>query len=72
MMLAGLPGHTLWRRSGRSMIGGMPKTEPSPMYACMMPKSNLRRVQQPHDERVVITRHPLQRVLAKLTGAVRR
>ena len=40
------------------------------MYACMMPKSDLRRVQQPHDERVVITRRPLRRMLAKLTGAV--
>ena len=49
----------------------MAKTEPSPMYACMMPKSDLRRVEQPHDERVVITRRPLRRMLAKLTGSVR-
>jgi hypothetical protein len=48
----------------------MPKTEPPPMYPCMMPRTDLRRVQQPHDERVVITRRPLRRVLAKLTGAV--
>ena len=53
------------------MIGSMPKTEPPPMYACMMPKSDLRLVQQPHDERMVINRRPLRRVLAKLTGAVR-
>jgi hypothetical protein len=37
----------------------------------MMPKSDLRHVQQPHDERVVITRRPLRRMLAKLAGAVR-
>ena len=49
----------------------MPKTEPPPMYACMMPRSDLRRVQQPHDERLVTTRRPLRRALAKLTGAVR-
>ena len=41
------------------------------MYPCMMPKSDLRRVQQPHDERVAITRRPLRRMLTKLTGAVR-
>jgi hypothetical protein len=40
-------------------------------YACMMPKSDLPHVQQPHDERVVITRRPLRRMLAKLAGAVR-
>ena len=49
----------------------MPKTEPPPMFACMTPRSDLRRVHQPHDERVVTARRPLRRVLAKLTGAVR-
>jgi hypothetical protein len=57
--------------AARAYTRRMPKTEPPPMYACMMPKSDLRRVQQPHDERVVITRRPLRRMLAKLTGAVR-
>jgi len=49
----------------------MPKTEPPAMYACMMPRSDLRRVQQPQDERVVTARRPLRRMLAKLTGSVR-
>ena len=49
----------------------VPKIDPPPMYACMMPKSDLRRVQQPHDERVVITRRPLRRMLAKLADTVR-
>jgi hypothetical protein len=49
----------------------MPKHDPPPMYACMMSKSDLRRVQQPHDERVVIARRPLRSMLAKLAGAVR-
>jgi hypothetical protein len=49
----------------------MPKTDPPPMYACMMPKSDLRRVQQPHDERVAIAPRPLRKMLGKLTGAIR-
>ena len=72
MMLAGAP------RCSRLVVTiqeahdlSMPKTEPPPMYACMMPRSDLRRVQQPHDERLVTTRRPLRRALAKLTGAVR-
>jgi hypothetical protein len=49
----------------------MPTNDPPPMYPCMMSKSDLRRVQEPQDERVVIAHRPLRRLLAKLTGAVR-
>jgi len=34
----------------------MPKNESQQTYPCMMPRSDLRRVLEPHDERVVITR----------------
>ncbi len=81
MMLAGVPvtptpsriveSATLVVAIQEAHDRSMPKTEPPPMYACMMPKSDLRLVQQPHDERMVINRRPLRRVLAKLTGAVR-
>jgi hypothetical protein len=37
----------------------------------MMAKSDVRRVHQPLDERAVIARRPLRRMLAKLTGAIR-
>jgi hypothetical protein len=69
MTLAGVPALVAAIQEAHDW--NMPKTEPAPMYACMMPKSDLRFVQQPHDERVVITRHPLRRTLAKLTRAVR-
>ena len=49
----------------------MPKTESPQTYPCMMPRSDLRRVHEPHDERVVITRSRLRRAFAKLTGATR-
>ena len=71
MILAGVQCSRLVVTIKEAHDPSMPKTEPPPMYACMMPKSDLRRVQQPHDERVVITRRPLRRMLAKLTGAVR-
>jgi hypothetical protein len=55
----------------RAYTRRVPKTESTPMYPCMMARSDLRRVQQPHDERVVVTRSRLRRALAKLTGAAR-
>ena len=81
MMLAGVPvlpyaaavswSATLVVTIQEAHDRSVPKIDPPPMYACMMPKSDLRRVQQPHDERVVITRRPLRRMLAKLAGTVR-
>jgi len=51
----------------------MAKTDNPPMYSCMASTNDLRRVHEPHDERVVITDtpHRLRRALAKLVAAVR-
>jgi len=51
----------------------MAKTDNPPMYSCMASTSDLRRVQEPHDERVAVTdtQHRLRRALAKLVAAVR-
>jgi hypothetical protein len=51
----------------------MAKTDSPPMYSCMASTSDLRRVQEPHDERVAVTdtQHRLRRALAKLVAAVR-
>jgi len=50
----------------------MPRNDdPASIYPCMMPRDNLRRVHEPNDERVVLTRSRLQRALAKLAAAIR-
>jgi hypothetical protein len=40
-------------------------------YPCLMQKDHLRRVQHPHDERVVIGRSRVRRAVAKLAAAIR-
>jgi hypothetical protein len=46
------------------------ETVPS-SYPCMAQKDGLRRVHDPHDERIVHHRGPARRLLARLIAAVR-
>jgi hypothetical protein len=40
-------------------------------YPCLMQKDHLRRVNQPHDERIVVGPRRVRQALAKLARAVR-
>jgi hypothetical protein len=49
----------------------MAKQEDPPIYACMTPPADARRVHHPHEERAV-TRKPSRRLLSRLASALRR
>ena len=51
----------------------MAKPDTPPTYSCLAPRSDLRRVHEPHDERVAAGKgsQPLRRALAKVAAAVR-
>jgi hypothetical protein len=50
----------------------MAKQEDPPIYACMTPPADARRVHHPHEERRAVTRKPSRRLLSRLASALRR
>jgi hypothetical protein len=48
------------------------RNDATPTYACMTPTSDLRRVHEPHDERIASKRsHRVRSALAKVVAAIR-
>jgi hypothetical protein len=50
----------------------MAKQDNMPIYPCMAPPGDARKVEHPHEERIVATKKPRRRILTRFVSTLRR